>query len=181
MKDLIKQYKPFLIFLIAFFGSYLLLVGLYKLYLNRYDAHKFEVDGMTTLVSKQSNWFTNFIGQNSRISPSPLEPAYNIYINEQKIARVIEGCNAISVMILFAAFVIGFRGSFKNTFWFIVVGILLIHLFNIIRVSLISLGLHYYPEHRSLLHDYFFPLFIYGFVFILWLIWVNKFSYHAKK
>lgn len=181
MQDMFKQYKPFLLFLFGFFGSYLILVGLYKLYLNQYDAEKFEPDGMTVLVSKQSNWFTNFIGQDSKIELSPFEPAYNIYINNKQVARVVEGCNAVSVMILFTAFIIGFRGSLKHTIWFIILGILSIHVFNVMRISLISLGLHYYPEHRRLLHDYVFPLFIYGFVFLLWLIWVNKFSFHAKK
>jgi exosortase family protein XrtF len=181
MTNLFKQYKPFLLFLIGFFGSYLLLVGAYKFYLAQFDAEKFETDGMTVMVSKQTSWFTNFIGQDSKIAPSAVEASYDFYIYNKKIARIVEGCNAISVMILFAAFIIGFRGSIKRTLLFIVAGVLLIHVFNVIRISIIALGLYYYPEHRRLLHDYLFPLFIYGVVFLLWLVWVNKFSYHAKK
>ena len=181
MTHLFKQYKPFLFFLIGFFGSYLLLVGVYKFYLAQFDAKKFEADGMTVLVSKQANWFTHLIGQDSRITPSTVEASYDFYVNNKKIARIVEGCNAVSAMILFAAFIIGFRGSIKRTLLFIVSGVLLIHVFNIIRISVIALGLHYYPEHRRLLHDNLFPLFIYGVVFLLWLVWVNKFSYHAKK
>lgn len=181
MIALIKQYKAFLVFLVGFFGSYLILVGLYKIYLSQYDANKFEADGMTLLVSKQANWFSKLIGQNTRITPSAFEPAYNFFVNNQQVARVVEGCNAVSVMILFASFIIGFRGSLKKTIWFVLFGVLLIHVFNVMRVSLITLGLYYYPEHKRLLHDYVFPLFIYGVVFLLWLIWVNKFSNHAKK
>jgi len=180
MFEMIKQYKPFLIFLVGFFGSYLILVGIYNIYLKQYDFDKYESDGMTTLVSHQTNVLTNLIGQKGRIEPSTLEPAYIVIINNRKVARIVEGCNAVSVMILFSAFIIGFRGRFKNTFWFILGGVLLIHFFNVIRISLITLGLYYYPEYRRLLHDYFFPLLIYGVVFLLWLLWVNKFSYHAK-
>jgi hypothetical protein len=32
----------------------------------------------------------------------------------------------------------------------------------------------------SFLHGVLFPLFIYGVVFILWVIWVSKFSLYAK-
>jgi exosortase family protein XrtF len=181
MFELIKQYKPFLIFLLGFFGSYLILVGLYKVYLSQYDVSKFEPDGMTTVVSEQANWLTNWVGERSRIEQSALEPAYNVFINQKQVARIIEGCNALSVMILFTAFIIGFKGPIKNTLWYILAGVFLIHIFNVLRISLITLGLYYYPEHRKLLHDYLFPLFIYGVVFLLWLLWVNKFSYHAKK
>jgi exosortase family protein XrtF len=181
MFELIKQYKPFLIFLLGFFGSYLILVGLYKVYLSQYDVSKFEPDGMTTVVSEQANWLTNLFGERSRIEQSALEPAYNAFINQKQVARIIEGCNALSVMILFSSFIIGFRGPIKNTLWYILFGVFLIHIFNVLRISLITLGLFYFPEHRKLLHDYLFPLFIYGVVFLLWLLWVNKFSYHAKK
>ena len=85
MTNLFKQYKPFLLFLIGFFGSYLLLVGAYKFYLAQFDAEKFETDGMTVMVSKQTSWFTNFIGQDSKIAPSAVEASYDFYIYNKNV------------------------------------------------------------------------------------------------
>jgi hypothetical protein len=39
----------------------------------------------------------------------------------------------------------------------------------------------HYPQYQEVLHGVIFPLFIYGVVFILWIVWVNKFSSYAKK
>ncbi|MFY8008070.1 MAG: exosortase family protein XrtF, partial [Flavobacterium sp.] len=60
-------------------------------------------------------------------------------------------------------------------------GLLLIHLLNISRIALLSVALYHFPEQEQLLHDVIFPLIIYGVVFLLWVIWVNKFSLHADK
>jgi exosortase family protein XrtF len=84
-------------------------------------------------------------------------------------------------MILFAAFIVAFSSTFKRTSLFIVGGLLVIHVLNIIRIALLSLGFYYYPEHKAILHDIVFPLFIYGVVFLLWIIWVTKLSGNAKK
>jgi hypothetical protein len=38
-----------------------------------------------------------------------------------------------------------------------------------------------FPKQQHLLHSVVFPLFIYGVVLLLWIIWVNKFSLYATK
>jgi exosortase family protein XrtF len=52
---------------------------------------------------------------------------------------------------------------------------------NVIRIALIAIALYHYPEQEHLLHGVVFPLFIYGVVFLLWVIWVNKFSVYATQ
>ena len=97
------------------------------------------------------------------------------------MARVIEGCNAVSVMILFAAFVFAFSTQWKKTLLFILFGIVLIHVLNVIRIALLSFALYYYPQYEEILHGTIFPLFIYGVVFVLWILWVTKFSGYVKR
>jgi exosortase family protein XrtF len=84
-------------------------------------------------------------------------------------------------MILFVSFVVAFTGRWKQTLLFILFGLLLIHLLNISRIALLSVALCHYPEQEQLLHAVIFPFIIYGVVFLLWVIWVNKFSLHANK
>jgi hypothetical protein len=38
------------------------------------------------------------------------------------------------------------------------------------------MGIFHYPEYTDLMHDILFPLFIYGVVFLLWIIWVNQYQ-----
>ena len=83
-------------------------------------------------------------------------------------------------MILFAAFVVAFTGKWLRTLVFIVLGSAIIHLLNIVRIVLLSIALLNYPEQENLLHGVVFPLFIYGVVFGLWVVWVNKYSNYAS-
>jgi exosortase/archaeosortase family protein len=45
----------------------------------------------------------------------------------------------------------------KNIALYIVSGIILIHILNIIRIALLSLHLYYYPEYEEILHGTIFP------------------------
>jgi exosortase family protein XrtF len=58
-------------------------------------------------------------------------------------------------------------------------GIILIHVLNIARIALLCIALYNLPQFEHLLHGVIFPLVIYGVVFLLWVIWVNKYSLYA--
>lgn len=179
MKKHILQYKPFLIFLLKFFLSYLILTALYQFYLNSFDSSSFEVDSITEIVSVQTQQTIELFNYTSHLEPHSKQNSNLLFVEEKNVARVVEGCNAISVIILFIAFVIAFKGNWKKTVLFILAGSILIYLLNIVRIALIAIALYHYPQHEHLLHGVIFPLFIYGVVFLLWVIWVNKFSVYA--
>lgn len=181
MKEYLIQFKPFLLFLAKFACSYLVLIILYQSYLNQYDAQKMEVDGITQVVANQSKGLLSVFDNTTEIHPNPNQPEVKFYYKGQWVARIIEGCNAASVAILFVSFVIAFKGKWKQTLLFILGGILIIHVFNIIRIALLAMAIFHYPQYEDLLHGVVFPLLIYGLVFALWVIWVNKFSFYAKK
>ncbi|NDI97710.1 exosortase family protein XrtF [Flavobacterium sp. LaA7.5] len=176
-----QKNRPFFLFLIKFGLSYLILSVLYSLYLRQFDADNFEVDGMTTLVAQQSEYIVEVIGKEAHIKPHLKEASYVFYVNNDSVARIVEGCNAVSVMILFTAFIIAFSTTFKRTSLYIIAGIVLIHILNIVRIALLGLGFYYYPQYEELMHDILFPLFIYGVVFALWVVWVMKLSGNAKE
>ena len=180
MKNTIQQYKPFLLFLGKFALTYLLLTFLYQSYLGQFDVKKAETDGFTKIVASQTEFLLQLVDDNSYTMPHLQEPCVKLFYHGKYIARIIEGCNAVSVMILFVAFVVAFTGKLKNTIFFIVIGLFVIHLLNIIRIALLSIALYHYPNSEHLLHGVIFPLFIYGVVFFLWVIWVNKYSSYAS-
>ncbi len=166
-------------FLLKFFGTYLLLALVYHGYLSQFDEDK--PDGITQFVAQQTHSLLQLFGRNSAIAVHETEPCVKLFLDNIYLARIIEGCNAVSVMILFVAFVIAFKGKLKTTLLYIVAGIAIIHILNILRIALLVIALKNYPEYEHLLHGVIFPLFIYGVVFLLWVLWVQKFSDHAKS
>lgn len=151
------------------------------MYLKQYDASKNEADGFTEIVTNQTVKTIQFFGYDCQAMPHESEASFRVFVNQKSVARVVEGCNALSVIILFVSFVIAFKGKFRTTVLYIIGGVLLIHVLNIFRIALICIALLRYPEYQHLLHGVLFPLFIYGVVFLLWFIWVNKFSVYASK
>jgi exosortase family protein XrtF len=118
---------------------------------------------------------------NFAIEENQSQSFIKLIYNQKYVARIIEGCNAISVIILFVSFIVSFSGKLKPTLLFIFGGSLLIYVLNVFRIAILCVLMFNYPNQKQFLHGVLFPLFIYGVVFILWLIWVNKFSRHASK
>ena len=181
LKNTINQYKPFFAFLIKFLLFYVVFTFIYKMYLSQYDVAKNEVDYFTEIVSNQTKQFMLFFTDNAQSIKHHKEPSLKIFYKEKYVARIIEGCNAISVMILFASFIFAFSSQWKKTTLYILIGISVIHILNIIRIAVLSLSLFYFSEYEEVLHGTLFPLFIYGVVFILWILWVTKYSGYVKK
>ncbi len=148
----------------------------YNLYLNKSDGSIFYPDYITNLVAKQTNSLLNSIGYDATILPHPNEPSLKIIINDKFVARVIEGCNAVSIIILFLSFIAAFYSNFKTTIIYCLAGSAIIYVFNLFRIVILSVGLYHYPWRRELLHEVIFPMLIYGIVFLLWMVWVNRFS-----
>ena len=158
----------------------MVLTIIYQYYLNQFDIKNNEVDGFTKLVSTQVEQLLLLFNGDAHIELHPSQPCYKFFYNGKYVSRIIEGCNALSVIILFISFVIAFSGKLKNTIYFIISGSIIIHVLNITRIALLMVAFYNFPEANFILHDILFPLVIYGVVFILWIIWVNKFSFYAK-
>lgn len=155
---------------------YAVLSVIYKLYLQYSDGSKFYPDYVTHLVSLQSESILNSFGYPTQVLPHPGEPSMKIILNGEFIGRIIEGCNSISVIILFLSFIVVFSGNLKTTFFYILLGSVLIYVVNLLRIVVLTLGLYHYPKYGDLLHTVIFPGIIYGMVFLLWIFWVNRFS-----
>lgn len=90
-------------------------------------------------------------------------------------------CNAITLFSLFAVFVIAYPGNQKDKWWFIPSGIVAIHFLNVLRVSALAMIANSYPQYLNFNHTYTFTFLVYSFIFLLWIIWVNKFSLKAQQ
>ena len=180
MKNYLIQYKPFLLFLAKFLISYLVLTFIYKSYLNQFNQGLPVVDGFTQLVAQQSRQVLQFFDRDTVVLLENDPSFVKFFYNEIYIVRIVEGCNALSIIILFAAFIVAFTGKLKHTVLYIIGGSLLIHILNITRIAFLIMLIYNFPKWQSFWHDIVFPLIIYGFVFLLWIIWISKFSLNTK-
>ena len=85
-------------------------------------------------------------------------------------------CNGISVMAIFAIFILVFPGKLKHKLWFLPAGIIVIQIVNILRVCALAAISYYKPSYLYFNHTYTFTIIVYGLIFILWMVWVNRFS-----
>lgn len=178
MKKYLVQFKPFLIFIGTFFSAYIVLTFLYKLYLNSFTVN--DVDGITSIVSRNVEQLMQLLNFDIHIDKNVSHPYFEVWFNKKYTIRIVEGCNAISVIILFVSFVIAFSGKLKETLVFLLTGSVLIYVLNVIRIAVLTILLFHFPENEHILHGVLFPLIIYGLVFLLWVFWVNKYSKYAK-
>jgi exosortase family protein XrtF len=178
MKKYFALYKPFLLFLGIFFFVYILLTFLYQSFLDSFVSG--EVDAITRLVAQNTEAVLSKFNEDVFIEESNKEPFFTFYFHQKGMLRIVEGCNGISLIILFVSFVVAFSGNLKNTLLFVFGGSLLIYILNILRIAVLIVLMYRFPSQLHLLHGVLFPLVIYGLVFILWIVWVNKFSKYAK-
>lgn len=172
-----KSNKLIIIFLIKFFGTYAILFILYSFYLDKtqQSGEIYSCAPITKTVANQAAWLLNQVGYTAETEQNSYEMSVRFIVDGDYIARVNEGCNAISVIILFISFIVAFSSKFVPTLLYILFGSLIIYVTNILRVAVISIAMYKYPEYQDKLHDLVFPTIIYGITFLLWFIWVRFF------
>jgi len=174
--ELFKKYKSVIRFILIFLGSYFIFSLFYNIYLELSNSNIYYPDFFTYLVAVQSEAVIEMFGYSSFITPHDSEASVKLFIDDAFLVRVVEGCNSISIIILFISFVLAFFAGLKLTFFFILAGSVIIYVMNIVRIAILTIGIYEYPRHAELLHSIIFPLIIYGTVFLLWLVWVRIFS-----
>lgn len=85
-------------------------------------------------------------------------------------------CNGITLFAVFTGFILAFPGETKHKFWFIPAGIISIHFLNILRIIVLAILDLHSRAWTEFNHTYTFNLIIYGFIFWLWILWINNFS-----
>lgn len=168
-----EDFKPVLKILLRFLVIYLIFLGLYQLYLNFYSGTG--LDPISKWVANQTTWLQNLLGYPSQMVDVPERETSYFYVSGDYRSRMVEGCNAISVMILFLAFVFAFYKGTK-TFVFAGISLVILHIMNVLRIAGLNILIVEIPQYSKIGHDYFFPAIIYGTVVVLWLVWIKFFA-----
>lgn len=169
--------NPFFRFILISTGIYLGWIVLYEFYLK--PSTLFDDLIIDSLV-KLAEGGLQLIGY--EITPYQDFPfRSHIGILNSKGVTIGAPCDGAVLFALFAAFVIAFPGKIKNKFWFLPIGLLSIHLINALRVLGLAVIVHINEDWLAFNHDYTFTLFVYAWVFLLWWIWISKYSPLAGK
>lgn len=174
---MIKDYKPIITILVRFSVIYIVLLLGYQLYLNQFNG--LGIDSFSDWVSWQVVAVQNKLGYPSDIFHEVEASANWFYTKEVYTSIMVEGCNAVSIMILFIAFIFAFYKGFK-TFIFGIIGLVVLHVMNVLRIAGLNIIIRDEPDYGKIAHDYAFPAVIYGTVVLLWLIWIQFFAIKRK-
>jgi exosortase family protein XrtF len=168
--NILKEYWSAIRFIAIFLGLYLLLNSVYGFYVEYYSPNPDPITKIVTIqVASILALFHDHVGCAERegFASIPLTISGNTVVN------VYEGCNSINVVIVFVSFLIAFTGRLKSTVYFFAIGVVIIYLMNVLRVSLLFEVALNFPDQLYFFHKFLFTGFIYGVVFLLWYKWVR--------
>jgi exosortase/archaeosortase family protein len=104
-----------------------------------------------------------------------------VYIEGSEGVRVINACLGWSVMALFAGFIIAYPGTKKSKYQIIPLGLVVLVIANILRISLMAIISYTAYDKLDFYHRYVFNFILYAVVISLWIFWIRKNSKKEQK
>lgn len=94
-----------------------------------------------------------------------------LVIDGYRGVEVLNGCNALTLMALYSGFIISFQGPNKKRIIYLLGGIGIIFILNVIRIMAFSLATVYSQPHWDTFHEFSPFIFFYPFVLWMWYRW----------
>ena len=173
----LQQFRPALRFLMLFVAVYVAGNLLYGLYIESYRPAP---DPATSWVTRQVALVLTIFDEPVAVVISKDGPTVLLNNQTRTVLRVYEGCNGLNVFIVFVSFLVAFGGKIKNMLIYIVIGCLILHVANLLRIILLYETAVHRPLFFYYFHKYFFTAVLYLIVFVLWIQWTRfKSAGHA--
>jgi len=104
-----------------------------------------------------------------------------IYANNyEAFVSVVPECTTLKQWMHWIVIMTFFPGPWKHKLWYIPLGILVIHLTNLFRITGLTLIQFPFPNGFHFFHDYFFKTLFYAVIFLMWVVWNEKIRKSAK-
>jgi exosortase family protein XrtF len=172
MAATLREFLPTIIFLAKFLGIYLVASLLYGAYVTSYEPGP---DPATRTVARQTSIALGVCGWNTSVHDNANKPTTEVALDHRGILSIYEGCNGINVMIIFLAFLLAFGPINRWLWWYVPVGLFILHVSNLLRITILFWVSLNEPNFMYFLHKYFFTAALYVVTFILWVIWVRMY------
>lgn len=182
IKNLLKKYsdlKGVVYFIVILLTTHFLwkfsfiegrdLHGLPQIFLWRSYDLSFIFNNTVDLLSSQVYWLVHNVFNMDVVM---LKNA--VYLNEiSSLVKIVWSCSGLKQMFVFFCIIAFYPGSEKHKLWFIPLGLLLIWVLNVIRISSIIGLFEIYPNNFELFHELSKYVF-YFIIFMFWVFWEEK-------
>ena len=107
----------------------------------------------------------------------PIHTADNtLYFQNNGYISIEGSCSGLKQFYQWIVLMLLFPGSWKKKLWYIPFGIFTVHLYNIIRIVVLSVVIVHWPSRWDFIHHWIMRPLYYGVIFLLWVLWVEKIS-----
>ncbi len=100
----------------------------------------------------------------------------DICFSNHNRVTIVWGCTAIKQSFIFLCIMAFTPGPWKHKLWYIPLGLLIVYLFNIFRISAIAVSVENHRDWFDFLHGTVFKYLFYGMIFLIWVFWNEKFN-----
>lgn len=147
------------------------------------------LDGpLTNTVGSQSVWILNQAYQTNGFKATPvvavtrMEGDYQIAKvskidkDGKHLLNIADDCNGLELFILYVGFILSMPASVKRKVIYLIGGVFIIHLVNLLRCVGLSALLMHWDRYFDLAHHYIFKIMVYSTIFVLWVRFSNNLS-----
>ena len=101
-------------------------------------------------------------------------PLDNVYFHQHIVVSIEDTCNGLELFVLYAGFIVCMPAALRRKVIFIISGVILIYMVNVVRCAWVAYIILYYPKYADFAHHYVFTFVVYGVIIALWLIFSKK-------
>lgn len=177
----INKYKPILWLIGKFFITYIALTILYSWYLQPYVEASKVADPFTEWVAHSTAWLMRGLGFDAVTESVAGEPYVRFYLDKVYSSYVNEGCNALSILIIYVSFIIAFAKKWVPTLVYLAITLAVLLIANLVRIAILNYIGVYHTTSFDFAHSIIFPAILYGMVVIFWLIWIKYFTFKETE
>jgi exosortase family protein XrtF len=143
---------------------------LYGLYVEYFEPN---ADPITSVVTRHVALILSVFHDGVTIG-STIRTHIPMFLNDDRIINVFEGCNGVNVMIVYVSFLVAFSGTWKKFLYFLLAGAAIIYVMNLVRVALLFEVALNFPNQLYFFHKFLFTGIIYAVVFVIWYFWIKS-------
>ncbi|MGV6860149.1 MAG: exosortase X [Putridiphycobacter sp.] len=172
-KNFIKKHKKIIQFIVVGGGLYLLWTLFYNIYVKEQTDWDYYLNDN---ISNLTIFLLELFGYDSMKEIDSDHVIVSLVNSNHRGVWVGDNCNGFKLFSIFSIFMLAFPANWKSKVWFIPLGIIIVHLANVIRIAALVLINDANPALLDFNHDYTFTIFVYAIIFGLWFWWLKKYS-----
>jgi exosortase family protein XrtF len=168
-----EKTKPVFLFL---FVSAMLVTSWLMLYENYIHTDTYWDHYVSANLAEISDWILSALGFQTFLDYSGYNQIiFSLHEDFQRGVAIGDRCNGIKLFGIFASIIIALPKNHVHKLWYIPLGILILHVVNILRVTVLTWVAKDYQQWLEFNHNVTFEIIVYSVMFGLWWFWINKF------